>query len=145
MPLQTFRYAACGGANTSFDIVLYSFFYNIVFAKQDVHLGLFTLSGHIASIFPAFCISFCTGFYLNRFIVFKESGLRKRTQLSRFVLLNAICICLNAIFMKIFVDGLGLYPTPGKIATTILVIGISYTLQTYVFFKQKESVILTSN
>jgi len=138
MPLQTFRYAACGGGNTVFDITLFSVCYNLILKKQPVYLGFYTLSPHIAALAMSFSVSFCTGFYLNRFIVFKESGLSKRAQLSRFLILNIICICLNFIFIKIFVDYLGMYPTPSKIVATIIIVFFSYFSQTHFFFKKKK-------
>src|ERR1700743_469444 len=91
MPLQTFRYAACGGVNTVLDISLFAFSYNVVLKKHDLHLGLITLSPHIASLFMAMCISLPTGFYLNRYVVFQQSGLRRRSQLMRYMLVTIIC------------------------------------------------------
>ncbi len=139
MPLHTFRYAACGGGNVVFDILLFGLCYNFVFKKQDVHLGVYTVSPHIAALVSSFSVSFCTGFYLNRYIIFKESGLSKRGQLARFVMVNAICIVLNVIFLKILVDYLGIYPTPSKIIATAFIACFSYFSQTHFFFKAKKS------
>jgi len=36
MPLQTFRYAACGGFNTLTDITLFFIAYNYIFLKKPV-------------------------------------------------------------------------------------------------------------
>ncbi len=139
-PLQTFRYGACGGANTVLDISLFTISYNLILKKQNLALGFVTLSPHIASLFMALSISLPIGFYLNRYVVFPQSGLRRRSQLIRYVLVTFICIVLNFIFLKIFVDYLGWYPTPSKIATTVLVIFFSYFSQTFYFFKAKESI-----
>ena len=138
MPLHTFRYAACGGSNTVFDILLFSFSYNFIFKKHNIDLGFYTLSPHIASQMLSFSISFCTGFYLNRYVVFKESGLSKRGQLSRFMMVNAICILLNLVFLKLLVDVMGLYPTPAKIIATIFIVFFSYYSQTHFFFRKKK-------
>jgi putative flippase GtrA len=139
MPLQTFRYAACGGVNTLLDISLFAISYNLVLKKQNLSLGFITLSPHIASLFMALCISLPTGFYLNRYVVFSQSGLRRRSQLMRYILVTCICIVLNYIFLKLFVDYLGWYPTPAKITTTVIVIFFSYFSQTFYFFKAKET------
>jgi putative flippase GtrA len=139
MPLQTFRYAACGGVNTLLDISLFAISYNLVLKKQNLSLGFITLSPHIASLFMALCISLPTGFYLNRYVVFSQSGLRRRSQLMRYILVTCICIVLNFIFLKLFVDYLGWYPTPAKITTTVIVIFFSYFSQTFYFFKAKET------
>lgn len=135
--LQTFRYAACGGVNTLLDIGLFSINYNLIFKKHDFSMGFITMSPHIASMFLSFCITLPTGFYLNRYIVFQESGLRRRSQLLRYVAVVFICVGLNYVFLKLFVDGLGWYPTPAKIITTIIVIVFSYVSQTFFFFKTR--------
>jgi putative flippase GtrA len=144
--LQTFRYAAAGGFNTLFDICLFSVSYHFIFWKQGFIIGHFMLSPHIASLFFAFCFSLPSGFYLNRYIVFQESGLKRRHQLFRYVMMVLICVCLNYVFLKLFVDGFGWYPTPSKVLTTALVIVVSYTGQTYYLFKPKsQSTIISSS
>jgi putative flippase GtrA len=137
--LQTFRYAACGGVNTVLDICLFSFNYNVVFKKQAVMLGFITLSPHIAALILAFGITLPTGFYLNRYVVFQQSGLRRRSQLLRYFVVIVICVVLNFIFLKLFVDYLGWYPTPSKILTTLITIIFSYVSQTFYFFKVRIS------
>jgi len=138
MPLQTFRYAAAGGVNTLFDITLFSFSYHFVFKKQNLHLGQFTVSPHIASLFFAFCFSLPSGFYLNRYIVFQNTGLHRHAQMVRYIIVVLICVVFNFLFLKLFVDYFGWYATPSKILTTVLVIVFSYTSQTYFFFKLKD-------
>ncbi|WP_259067817.1 GtrA family protein [Mucilaginibacter sp. X4EP1] len=140
MSLQTFRYAACGGINTFLDITLFSLSYNFILKKHNVHFAGLTMSPHIASLFMALFISLPTGFYLNRYVVFQQSGLRKRAQLSRYVLVVGISILLNFVFLKLFVDYLHWYPTISKIVTTVIVIVFSYISQTFYFFKQKPTV-----
>lgn len=137
LSLQTFRYAAAGGVNTLLDISLFSFSYNIILKKQMVSLGFITVSPHIAALFMALSISLPTGFYLNRYVVFQQSGLRGKTQLLRYILVVVICIVLNYIFLKIFVEYLGWYPTISKISTTVVVVVFSYVSQTFYFFKAK--------
>ena len=57
MPLQTFRYAACGGTTTLLDIVMYWFSYNYILQKHNVHLFFGTVSPYVASVIIAFCVS----------------------------------------------------------------------------------------
>ncbi len=137
IPLQTFRYAASGGANTVFDITLFSLAYNFIFKKQNFILGSFTISPHIASLIFAFCFSLPSGFYLNRYVVFQESGLKRRSQLIRYLIVVFICIIFNYLLLKLFVEYFGWYPTPSKVLTTALVIIFSYSSQTYFFFRKK--------
>src|ERR1700743_2371241 len=138
IPLQTFRYAAAGGANTAFDIALFSIAYNFIVRKHDVTIGPLTLSPHIASLAFAFCFSLPSGFYLNRYVVFQESGLKRKSQLFRYLIVVFICIIFNYLLLKLFVDYFGWYPTPSKILTTLLVIIFSYSSQTYYFFRVKK-------
>jgi len=131
----TFRYAACGGANTVFDLFLFFVFYNFVIQKQLVSLPFVTVSPHIASFLLAFLISFPVGFYLNKTIVFQESYLRGRVQLFRYFLTVCLSLILNYVFLKFFVEKLKFYPTPSKFLTTFFVVGVSYVSQKYFSFR----------
>jgi putative flippase GtrA len=139
MPLQTFRYAACGGTNTVFDICLFSFGYHFVFHKQNLMLGSITIGAPTAALFFALCFSLPSGFYLNRYVVFQQTGLKAHHQLSRYLLITAICIVLNYLFLKLFIGYFGLYPTPAKILTTVFVIIFSYLSQTYILFRNRHT------
>lgn len=138
--LQTFRYAACGGVNTLLDITLFAINYHIIFREQSVSIGVLTISPHIAALWLAFCFTLPIGYYLNRYVVFQESGLRRRVQLFRFVLVTFLCISLNYVLLKLFVDVLGWYPTPSKVLTTVFVAAFSYTVQTFFFFRKQEAI-----
>jgi putative flippase GtrA len=136
MPLQTFRYAACGGGNTLLDILLYAFSYNFIFRKQLVHTPIgITISPYIAAFLVSFSITFPLGFYMSRTIVFPGSTLRGRIQLFRYSLLVISCIALNYIFIKLFVEQCGLYPTVSKILTTVIVVAFSFITQKNFTFK----------
>jgi putative flippase GtrA len=137
MPLQTFRYLACGGGNTMLDIFLYFIMYNFVLHKQAVHLPFLTITPHIAALFMSLAITFPTGFFLSKYIVFSESNLRGRTQLFRYFMLVSACILLNYVFMKLFVGYFHIYPTISKIFTTFFVVCFSYLTQKKFTFKVK--------
>ncbi|MBK3518604.1 GtrA family protein [Carboxylicivirga marina] len=137
LPRQTFNYAACGGANTAFDIFLYFITYNFVLDKQIVQTGLVAISPHIAAFIFVFPITFATGFLLSKYITFTESNLRGRIQLVRYGLTVLGSIILNYILLKLFVELVDLYPTVAKIVTTIIVVGYSYVCQKYFTFKVK--------
>lgn len=136
MPLQTFRYAACGGANTLVDIVGYFISYNFILHKQDLNLGVFVFKPHIASIVMAWCVSFPMGFFLMKNIVFTQSTLHRRVQLFRYFLLVLICLLLNYVFIKLFVEQFHIYPTIAKILTTVIVVFFSYITQKNFTFKE---------
>ncbi len=137
MPLQTYRYAACGGANTLLNIVLYFIIYNFILKRELVQVLFLTISPHIAAYLISFCITFPTGFYLSMYVIFPESYLRRRIQLFRYLLVALGCILLNYIFLKLFVDHLGWYPTPSLVVTTVFIIAFSYFSQRYFSFRKK--------
>lgn len=139
MPLQTFRYAVCGGGNTLLDIAIYWASYNFILKKQVLYTPIIAVKPHIAAFIIAFAISFPTGFWLNRNIVFKGSTLKGTVQLFRYFILVAICIALNYFCIKLFVEQFNIYPTVAKMLTTVVVISFSYATQKYFTFKVESS------
>jgi putative flippase GtrA len=135
MPLKTYRYAACGGGNLVLDTILYYVCFHYIFAKHDVDLSLVVLSPHIASLFFVFPITFVVGFLLNRFIVFPDSKLAAWTQLSRYLGVGLIALIISYVSMKLFVDGMGFYPTLSKIMSVGVTIIFSYLMQSKFSFK----------
>jgi len=135
MPLQTFRYAACGGTNTLLDIFVYFISYNYILQKQVLYLGVIAFKPHIAAFIMSFLVSFPTGFLLMRHVVFTDSVLHGRVQLFRYFLLVVACIILNYIFIKMFVERFHIYPTIAKIFTTAIVVLFSYLTQKNYTFK----------
>lgn len=133
---QTFRYIACGGGNTLLDITAFFVSYNFILRKQDFHFGSLTISPHIMAFMMAFLISFPTGFFLNKYVVFTGSTLNGKVQLFRYLLLVFVCIFLNYIFLKLFVEQFHIYPTVSKILTTVIVVSFSYLTQRYFTFKK---------
>lgn len=140
MPIQTFRYAACGGGNTLLDIFLYFISYNYVIAKQVVYTPAGPISPHIAAFLASFAISFPTGYLLNRYIVFPGSILKGRVQLFRYFLLVLVCVYLNYIFIKLFVEHFHIFPTVSKILTTVIVVAFSYFTQKNFTFKPGDDI-----
>lgn len=138
MPLQTYRYAACGGSNTLFNIFIFFITHNFILKNQVLHLGSIAISSHIAAFLFAFCITFPIGFYLSMYVVFQGSYLRRRIQFIRYFMIAMICIFLNYIFLKLFVDYLGWYPTPSLVLTTGIVVSFSYLSQKHFSFKKEK-------
>ena len=135
MPLQTFRYAACGGFNTILDIVVFFVSYNFIFDKQHIHIGSLEIGPHIAAFLVAFTVTFPIGFYLSRYVVFQQIAVAKRTQLRKYFMVVFFCLLLNYGFLKLFVDVFHWYPTPSKIITTFFVVIFSYLSQKNYTFK----------
>jgi len=135
MDKTTFRYAACGGANTVLDIFLFFISYNFILEKNNVDLFFIVISPHIAAFLMAFLVSFPIGFLLMRFIVFQDSYLKGRIQLFRYFLSVCVSLFLNYVFLKILVERLHIFPTVSKIITTFFVVGFSYLAQKHFSFK----------
>jgi putative flippase GtrA len=140
MTLQMYRYAACGGGNTVFNIFLYFITYNYLLDKEMVHLGFITISAHIAALIGCFFITFPIGFYLSMYVVFQGSFLKRRTQFVRYFMVAIACIFLNYFFLKLFVEKFGWYPTPSMIINTGIVTAFSYFSQRYFSFRQTRVV-----
>lgn len=138
-PLQTFRYAACGGGNTVLNIFIYFISYNYILQKQVIYLPYIAISPHIGALIIAFIITFPIGFYLNLYVVFEGSYLKRRIQLFRYFMVALVCILLNYVFIKLFVEQFGWYPTPSAIITTAIVTVFSYLAQRFFSFKIKKA------
>ncbi|MBS1729220.1 MAG: GtrA family protein [Bacteroidetes bacterium] len=137
MPLQTYRYAACGGSNMALNILIYFITYNFILKKALLHLGFITISPHIAAYIISFFITFPIGFYLSMYVVFPGSLLRRRVRLFRYFLVVIICVLLNYILLKIFVEHFLWYPTPSLMITTVIVVAFSYFSQRHFSFRAK--------
>lgn len=139
LDIQTYRYGVCGACNTAFDILLYFTFYHFVLEKKMLDTGVFMISPHIAAFFMAFMISFPTGFFLMRLVVFPDSTIKGRVQLIRYFSVVLLNIFLNYALLKLFVDFCKFYPTPSKFAITVIIVGVTYLLQKHFTFKEKPS------
>jgi putative flippase GtrA len=98
------------------------------------------ISPHIAAFLISFVITFPIGFFFSKFVVFSESNLKGRIQLVRYFSLVLACLLLNYIFIKFFVEYIGLYPTPAKMLTTVFVVTFSYLSQKHYSFSVKKIV-----
>lgn len=139
VPLQTFRYAVAGGGTQVLNILIYYFSLHYVLRKEILHLPAVAISAHIASWLMAFCVTFPLGFYLNYAVVFSGSYLRRRIQLMRYLGVVLICVFLNYILLKLFVERFLWYPTIAYMVTTVLVTVFSYLTQRNFSFKHQKS------
>lgn len=137
MPEQTFRYAACGGANTLLGLVLFKILIGYVFEGQNVELGFYTLKPHNAALFISFCVNFVIGFTLMKYVVFVDSDLKGRIQLFRYGLAFVFNLTLNYFMLKIFVEVFGWKAFLSQCITTAVIITISYLSQKHFSFRKK--------
>ena len=134
-----FRYAACGGANMVLDVVWYFVIYHYIVAERFIDLGFVVMSPHVASLVVVFPITFFTGFWLNRNVAFRVTEVGSGMQLVRYALSVVGSILLNYVCIKLFVEVLGIWPTPAKALTTAVCVVYSYLAGRYFTFK-KETV-----
>ncbi len=141
MPLQTFRYAVCGGSNMIFDIILYFISYNFILHKQILDLGFIAFEPYTAALWMAFIISFPTGFLLSKYVVFNASQLKGKIQLFRYVIIVIVNLVLNYSIIKILVEGMHFYPTIARFFATCFVVTFSYLSQKHFTFKTVNTVV----
>ena len=136
MDLQTYRFLACGGTNVAIEIVLYFISFHFILEKQILYLPFgIAISAHIAAFLMSFSMSFPLGFLLMSKVAFPGSALRGRTQLIRYFSVVMLNLMLNYVLLKILVEQLGIYPTPAKLLTTLVIILVSFVLQKNYTFK----------
>ncbi len=141
MPEQTFRYAFCGGSNMLLDISLFYISFNFILNKKILDLGFIVLKPYNAALVMAFCISFPTGFLLNKFIVFNTSYLRSHIQLFRYMLIVAVNLCLNYLFLNFLIQYLHFFPTIAKVCATVIIVTFSFLSQKHFTFKVKKNML----
>ncbi len=137
MTLQFFRYGVSGSINVGFSILVYFVIYNYVLHQQMLHLGIFTLSSHIATLIISFPISNFAGFLIQKYVTFAHSNLRGHIQLYRYFNVVFINLGINAVVLKLLVDGFHFWSTPSQIIATFICIFVSYFSQKKYTFKAK--------
>lgn len=133
---EFFRYAVCGATNMTLDALWYFLIYHFIVAKQFIDLGFVVVSPHISSLIIVFPITFFTGFWLNRNVAFVATQYKTRRQLMRYALSVVGSIVLNYVCMKLFVESLGIWPTPSKLLTTVISVGYSFLAAKYYTFRK---------
>ena len=159
MPLQTFRYAACGGGNMVTGFIVFTLVYHIVALQHQVNfLGIqysivlfkqqqatvlmmqfsfIVFKVHSFSLFCSTIATFIIGFLLNKYVVFTASNLKGRVQFFRYFLACLSSFCINYFLLNAFVLYLHLYPVLAQVIVTIIVVTISFFMQQYFTFKVK--------
>ncbi|SFG91298.1 GtrA family protein [Pedobacter insulae] len=136
--LHTFRYLASGGITVSTGIVGYFIIFNYILHQQDVKIGDYLITAHIAALFIESGFTFAVGFMLNKYLVFTQSTLVGRIQLFRYATVYGTNILLNYALMKILVEGFQFFPSVAKALITIVLAISSYFSQKYFSFKVKK-------
>lgn len=135
MPLQTYRYAVCGGANTVLGFFIYFMGFEYIFNREIFHFGLSAFKPHNAALFLSSSIIFCTGFLMNKFMVFTGSNLRGRIQLFRYFLSFAFNLMLNYLLLKLLVEIFQWNAITSQLLTVFVIISVSYLTQKHFTFR----------
>jgi hypothetical protein len=134
--VQFFRYGVSGAANVVFSILLYFIVYNYILHQHMLPLGFYTLSSHIAALVITFPVTNFIGFLLQKYVTFTESDLRGHVQLYRYFIIVFVNLGVNAVFLKILVDGFHFWTTPSQMIATFFCILISYFSQKKFTFRK---------
>jgi putative flippase GtrA len=137
MPLQTFRYAACGGGNVLLGFIVFTIMYQFLSASVVVHIGKFVFEPYSIALVISSAVVFTVGFLLNKFVVFTASNLRGRIQLFRYFLSFLSNLAINYALLKLLVAYFEFHPVMAQVVVTGIVIVLSYFTQQYFTFKVK--------
>ena len=139
LPLQTFRYASCGGANMVLGFLIYTASYKYLFREKVFNLGFYAFKPHIASLLLSFLVSFPVGFFLNKYVVFIDSTIRGRIQLFRYFFVFVSNLFINYLLLKVLVEYIHLNAILAQVIATVVVVTISYLLQRHFTFKVEDT------
>ncbi len=137
MPIETFRYAACGGINTMSGLFVWYCCYYFVFSRMVVNLVFYSFESYTLALLVSSTYSFSLGFLLNKYVVFTSSNLKGRIQLFRYFLSFAFNLLLNYFLLKLFVEKFAWDAFLSQLLTTVVVIAVSYFSQKHFTFKIK--------
>lgn len=137
IPLQTFRYAVCGGGNMVLDAVLYFLFFHFLFLEQDVDLFFVTISPQIAAFLVTAPITFFSGLWLAKNISFQNSPLRDKTQAARYLLVTLSNFLIKYFGIKLLVF-ISVFPSIANVMMTVVTVIFSYFMQKYFTFKGNQ-------
>lgn len=138
MPLVTFRYLACGVMNYFvIDPLLYAFIYHYIVGHDNIDLGIVVISPHILSMVILFPIVTFSGFCLNRYVAFEATQERVRPQMIKYLISIVGSLLISYLLMKLFVDVIGIWPTPSKVLSSIVTAVYSYLAARYFTFQKR--------
>lgn len=135
MTLQTFRYAASGGANTALGFVVFYIAFKFIFWEKPFDLGFYAFEAHSAALILSFCVCFPVGFFLMKYVVFSNSKIKGRIQLFRYFMVYFFNLGFNYVLLRLLVEGVKIYPVFAQVLTTAIIILLSYIIQRKFTFK----------
>lgn len=138
MPIQTYRYAVCGGGNAVLGTLVFLFTFEVALAdRAEIQLPFYAIKSYNVALLASFFVTFCVGFLLNKYVVFTSSNLRGRIQLFRYFLAVLFNLLLQYVLMKLLVEAFKIYPIVAQLITTAIAIAVSYLTQQHFSFRVK--------
>lgn len=126
---ETLRYGVCGVANyILLDATLYYIIYHYIVGLRYIELPMVVISPHVASLIIVFPITFLSGFWLNRYVAFGATQPRAIGQIIRYGITVVGSIILSYVTLKFLVEGLGVWATPAKVASSLITATYSYLM-----------------
>ena len=141
MPLQTFRYGACGGGNMVMGFIVFTSVFKSIAPRKIVDFGFIAFESYSVALFCSSTMVFIVGFLLNKFVVFTVSNIKARIQLFRYFLSSLSSLSINYVLLKALVVYLHVYPVIAQMIVTAIVVTISFFMQQYFTFKVKEELL----
>ncbi|MFI3316035.1 MAG: GtrA family protein [Rikenellaceae bacterium] len=136
IPHHTFRYGVCGVANSIvLDTIFYYLIYHYIVGMRIVDLGFYAISPEVASLIIVFPITFSIGFWLNRNVAFHATSERQDRQVAKYALSVCGSILLSCISLKFLVTICGVWATPAKTISSIIVALYSYLAARHFTFR----------
>ena len=147
IPLQTFRYLACGGGLTVTSLLIFFISYNFILSpfvhpeiaadktEEWITVGGISITRYISAYLISLFTTFPIGFFLSKYVVFQESQLKGRIQLFRYATLQLLNIGTNYYLLHFLVGYCGFWATPSQTLSAALIAIFSYFFQKYVSFR----------
>ena len=147
LPLQTFRYLACGGGLTVTSLLVFFVSYNFILQpfvhteaiadkrEEWITIGALSITRYIAAYLISLVTTFPIGFFLSKYVVFQESHLKGRVQLFRYASLQLLNIGTNYYLLHFLVGWCGFWATPSQTLSAALIAIFSYFFQKYISFR----------
>ena len=135
LPLQTFRYAVCGGCNLVLNWLVYALLYDVVLGFDYLDLGFVYVSRHIAALCITFPITLLTGYWLQSRISFRGSPLGDRVSGVRYLVTTIGSLAINYLCLKLFVELCGIHAPIAQVVTSLITVVYSYLLQKHWTFR----------
>lgn len=137
MPLQTFKYAVCGGTTVVVSFVVSSLSYYFLLS-QEAYAIVFNFEKKTVAFLLGFFASFPVGFIFNKYIVFIHSSLKGNVQLFRYGLTVLGSLGLDYLFFQLFTKGFEWNFWVSRFLAIALVVIYSYFTQQYFSFGKKK-------